>query len=103
MQLVDVARGGDECAAFFRTFEDYYSQLREEVHRAHERTGTATVGEILEELSASRSPSVQLKRAMLFPEFPSRMDVLVAAVLKEAGVTPRREGKRIVLDPVAQK
>jgi glyoxylase-like metal-dependent hydrolase (beta-lactamase superfamily II) len=103
MQLVDVARGGDECVAFFRTFEDYYSQLREEVLRAHERAGTATVGDILEELCASRSPAVQLKRAMLFPEFPSRMDVLVAAVLKEAGVTPRREGKRIVLDPIAQK
>ncbi|MBI5118743.1 MBL fold metallo-hydrolase [Candidatus Poribacteria bacterium] len=98
-QIADVARGREECASFFGTFHEYYSSLKKEALSAHSRIGDSTVAEIVEELGASRSPGVQLKKAMKFPDFPSRMDVLVASVLKEAGVRPRKEGKRIVLSP----
>lgn len=83
-------------------FENYYAQAKKEVLSAHGRAGEPTVSEILEELSASRDPAVQLKSAMKFPNFPSRMNVLVARVLKESGVIPRREGKKIILSPVKQ-
>ncbi|OPL13139.1 MAG: hypothetical protein AVO39_10865 [delta proteobacterium MLS_D] len=100
IELADIAQGRDRCVDFFSMFENYYKELKNEVLSAHSRTGEATVAEILEELLASRAPSVRLKKAMQFPQFPSRMDVLVAKVLKDAGVTPRHEGKRIVLAPV---
>jgi glyoxylase-like metal-dependent hydrolase (beta-lactamase superfamily II) len=98
-QLADAVRGKDACAAFFGTFEDYYRMLQEEVISAHRRIGPSTVGEIVEELRASPAPAVRLKCGLKWPAFPSRMDVLVASVLKEAGVTPERQGNRIVLPP----
>ncbi len=99
-QVADAIRGRNECAAFFGTFENYYRDLKQEALAAHARIGDATVGEIVEELGTSKNSSVQLKKAMVFPKFPSRMDVLVSSVLRERGAKPRKEGKRIVLSPV---
>jgi glyoxylase-like metal-dependent hydrolase (beta-lactamase superfamily II) len=98
-QLADAIRGKAACRAFFGAFEDYYRTLREEVGAAHRRIGRATVGEIVEELRGSPQAAVRMKSAMKFPAFPSRMDVLVASVLKESGVKPDPEGERIVLSP----
>ena len=56
-----------------------------------------TPREIVEELDSSGNDAVRLKRGMLWPAVPSRMDVLVAHVLKNAGISPVREGSRIVL------
>ena len=99
IQLVDVARGGEECVAFFACFEDYYHRLRREVLASHSRIGEATVPEILEEFCSSRDPAVLLKAAMRFPDFPNRNDVLVARVLKESGAPRRREGERVLFAP----
>lgn len=98
-QLADAVRGRSACEAFFGTFEDYYGTLVEEVLSAHRRIGPATVGDIVEEVRASPAPAVRLKTALKWPAFPSRIDVLVASVLKEAGVKPERQGNRIVLPP----
>jgi glyoxylase-like metal-dependent hydrolase (beta-lactamase superfamily II) len=97
LQLIDVARGKKESEAFLKVFHDYYAMLRHEVMTAHARTGDAEVRDIVKELSGSMNPAVQFKQALLWPRMPSRMDVLVAGVLKEAGVKPRREGKKIIL------
>jgi hypothetical protein len=57
------------------------------------------VKDIVKELSGSVNPAVQFKQAIPWPNIPSRMDVLVSSILKEAGVKPRREGKKIILSP----
>lgn len=99
VQLVDAARGSQECAAFYRCLGGLFEELKREVIAAHARIGEATVPEILEEMSASRNPAVVMKMAMTFPEFPNRTDVLVARVLKETEAARRREGDRILFAP----
>ncbi|MBN1364148.1 MAG: MBL fold metallo-hydrolase [Syntrophaceae bacterium] len=97
LQLIDVSEGKEESEAFLKVFYDYYNMLKHEVMTVHARTGDAEVKNIVEELSGSQNPAVQFKQELLWPQMPSRMDVLVASVLKEAGVKPRQEGKRIIL------
>jgi glyoxylase-like metal-dependent hydrolase (beta-lactamase superfamily II) len=98
-QMADEIRGKKDCEAFLSTFHDYYSDLKKGVGEAHAKVGAAEVKDIVEELTASPNAAVQFKKALFFPNFPSRMDVLVAGILKEAGVRPRREGKKIILSP----
>lgn len=98
-QLGDEIRGKEKCEAFLRTFYNYYSDLKKGVEEAHARIGEAQVKDIVEELSALPNAAVQFKKALFFPDFPSRMDVLVAEILKEAGVRPRKEGDKILLAP----
>ena len=99
MQIVDIARGKDECIAFYRFFEDYYTALRDEVLRALSRLGEATVPEMVEEFEASREPHARFKTIATFPKLPSRVDVMVANVMKEAGIPRRKEGDRIIFSP----
>jgi len=96
VQVADMAQGKDECVTFYALFESYYTQLKDETLTALNRLGSATVAEVVEELEGSTNPSVTLKKGLRFPNFPSRMDVLAATVLKEAGIKPRKEGSRIV-------
>ena len=103
IQLIEYAVGKDQCIRFFSTFHSYYQQLKKEVLAAHEKVGRATVGKIVKELEKSSNPAVKLKTALVFPQVPSRMDVLVASVLKEAGAVPVRERGKIVIDPVGIK
>lgn len=98
LQTRDIFRGREECAAFFGLFEDYYRRLQEQVRLAHRRLGRAEIGDIVEELSASKDPAMRFKAAMRFPDFPSRLDVLAAGVLRDDGVRPVKEGDRIVFD-----
>jgi glyoxylase-like metal-dependent hydrolase (beta-lactamase superfamily II) len=99
LEMVDMVKGQDECSAFLRMWESYYTQLREETLAAHKRIGEATVPEIVQELSKSTNPAVVFKKAIAFPVRPSRMGVMVASILKETGVKPRKEGNRIVFAP----
>lgn len=99
MEMVDMARGGDECARFFGAFEDLYSRLKENVLSAHARTGEATIPEITEELRSIDEPANNMRKAMKFQRIPGRLDVLVAVVLKEAGAVSRREGERVLFSP----
>ncbi len=101
-QLGDEIRGKDKCEAFLRTFHKYYSDLKKGVGDAHARVGAAEVKDIVEELNALPNAAVQFKKALFFPDFPSRMDVLVAEILKETGVKPRREGNKILLAPLGR-
>jgi glyoxylase-like metal-dependent hydrolase (beta-lactamase superfamily II) len=103
IQLIDYVTGKDECIKFFSTFKLYYQQLKQEVLTAHVRVGRATIDDIVKELAASSNPAIKLKAAMTFPQLPSRMDVLVASVLREAGAIPVKEGRKIVIDPVLSK
>ncbi len=99
MELVDVARGREECIRFFGAFEDLYSCLRDDVLTAHTRAGEATIPEITEELRAIDEPAINQRKAMKFQRIPGRLDVLVAVVLKEAGAVSRREGERVLFSP----
>jgi len=96
-QLIDVARGKKESESFLQAFHDYYKMLKDGVINAHAGTGDAEVRDIVEELSGLKNPAVRFKQALVWPRIPSRMDVLVASVLKETGVKPVREGKKRIL------
>lgn len=100
IQLIEYAKTAEECKAFFNFYNSYYSEMKKEVLAAHSRAGKATVGEIVDELLKSSNKYVKFKAAMEFPKFPSRMDVLVAQVLKEAGADPLKEGEKILFSPV---
>jgi glyoxylase-like metal-dependent hydrolase (beta-lactamase superfamily II) len=99
MEMVDVARGREECVRFFGAFEALYSNLRDDVLSAHARTGEATIPQITEELRSIDEPANNLRKAMKFQRIPGRLDVLVAVVLKEAGAVNRREGERVLFSP----
>jgi len=99
IQVADAAWGNEECQAFFRFFEDYYVALKGEVLDALARLGEATVPELVEEFKSSGDPYARVKIALVFPKLPSRVDVLVANVMKEAGIPHRKEGNRILFRP----
>jgi glyoxylase-like metal-dependent hydrolase (beta-lactamase superfamily II) len=99
MEMVDVARGREECARFFGAFEDLYSRLRDDVLIAHARTGEATIPDITEELRAIDEPALNQRKKMRFQRIPGRLDVLVAVALKEAGAVSRRDGERVLFSP----
>jgi len=96
IEVVDVARGREECMTMLGFFEDYYAALKREVLDALARLGEATVPEMVEEFQGSSDPCARLKTALVFPRIPSRVDVLVANVMKEAGLPRRMEGDRIL-------
>jgi glyoxylase-like metal-dependent hydrolase (beta-lactamase superfamily II) len=99
LQALDLVCGREDCAGFYRFFREYYQVLRDEVLQALARLKEAALPEIVEEFYGSVHPYVQFKKLIAFPRLPSRTEVMVANVLKEAGATPRREGKRIVFRP----
>ena len=96
LEVADMARGREECVAMLGFFEEYYGALRREVLDALTRLGEATVPELVEEFKGSSDPCARLKTALVFPKIPSRVDVMVANVMKEDGLPRRREGNRIL-------
>ncbi len=99
LQLVDLARGQEECVAYYSFFGNYYSVIKNEVLVALSKLGEATVKEIIKELKKSEEPEMKLKIALKFPEVPSRLDILVAFVLKETNAPRRKVGKKILFKP----
>jgi hypothetical protein len=51
---------------------------------------------MLEEYLGSGTPLANFRKAMTFLKWPNRNNVLVAAVLKKAGVPCRQRGNRLV-------
>ncbi len=98
-QLVDVARGQQQCVAFYRMWVDYFRALREETLLAASRIGEATVPEIVRELAKSADRNVAFKLGLTLPNIPSTAEMLVVRVLLEAGAQRRVEGDRILLVP----
>lgn len=96
LQFADAARGRDECVAFYRTFEDFYIELRDETLAAHARLGEATIPEIAAALFASDKRAVAFKKHL---PFPSRPEVLVTHVMRESGAGRRKAGDRILFTP----
>ena len=100
IQLVDVARGRDECVAFYEMWVEYFTTLREEVLTAHFRIGEADVHEIAEELRKSKNKNTVFKLSLSLPYIPSVPETLVAKVLAENGASMRVEGDRILFRPI---
>ena len=88
--------GRDDCVRFYDFFERYHRALKDETLKALARLGEVTVPEIVEEFKASKNPYAQFKAAAVFPDLPSRIEVMVANVLKENKATRRIEGDRIL-------
>lgn len=100
IQLVDAARGSEECMAFYGMWVDYYTSLKNEVLLAHSRIGEADVFEIVEELGKSKNKNVAFKMDLTMPNIPSSPEMLVAKVMMEAGASRRVDGERITFAPV---
>lgn len=84
IQLTDVARGRRQCIDFFAVFERLFSQLRSTVLDVHDKLGESTIPQIVEGLLEIDNPAMRFKKALKFERIPSRIDVLVATVLREA-------------------
>jgi glyoxylase-like metal-dependent hydrolase (beta-lactamase superfamily II) len=95
LQVVDTFEGSD-CAEFYSFFETYYLALKNEVLAALKRNREATVHEIIQELKNSKDPYIQFKVFIGLPKGPSRLEILVANVLKEARIPKRKEGDKII-------
>ena len=96
IQLVDIARGKEECVRFFHTYERYFIAIKQVVLKILKKLGSATVSDIVEQIKYSNHPAVKMKVALKFPNIPSRLDVLVACVLKENKIPHKKIGKKIV-------
>jgi len=95
IQEKDVVEGTEECVTFYRFFEDYYTVLKDTVLDALSRLGRATVPQLVEEFQGASHPYARFKCAARFPRVPSRLDVLVANVLKEESILSKREGNNV--------
>ena len=95
-----MARGRDECLAFYQMWIDYFTALREEILIAHSRIGEATVDEIVEEFRKSSNKNVVFKFSLFLPNIPSSPEMLVTKVLLEGGASKRVEGGRTLFQPL---
>ena len=102
VQLKEIAVGEDECAAFFRMYEDYYRDLMAATMDVHKRINEATVEEIVAELGKETNKNVVFKMALGLPHAPSRPSVMVANILRESGAIRRVVDGKILFTP-AQK
>jgi len=95
LQTVDKIEGADQCAAYYAFFGDYYRALKGEVLDALARLKSATVPQLIEEFKGSPNPCCRFKTLLEFPRLPSRLDVMVADVLREEQIPRRLEGNQI--------
>ena len=96
IQLADIAKNKEECVRFFHTYERYFIAIKQVVLKILKKLGSATVSDIVEQIKYSNHPAVKMKVALKFPNIPSRLDVLVACVLKENKIPHKKIGKKIV-------
>jgi glyoxylase-like metal-dependent hydrolase (beta-lactamase superfamily II) len=96
LQLQDTFEGGATCAAYFSLWESYYQGMKDEVLGILKQRGEATVHQIIKDFKASKNPYARFKTLMKFPQLPSRMDVMIANVLREGKIPKRKEGSKII-------
>lgn len=96
LQCADTLEGPEACASFYAFFESYYRALKDEVLAILQRRGAATVHQIIKDFKKSRNPHVHFKTMLAFPRIPSRLDVMVAVILKEEQIPRKKEGSRIL-------
>jgi len=96
LQLQDTFEGSEQCAAYYSLWESYYRGMKSEVLSILERRGEATVHQLIADFKASKNPYARFKVLMKFPRLPSRLDVMVANVLKEANISRRKEGSKTI-------
>lgn len=85
---------------FFDFFCTYYKEMKKEILAAHHRIGRATIDDIVKELLKSENKYIKFKASIKWPELPSRLDVTVAVVLRDAGTSPIEVNGKIVIDPI---
>jgi len=96
LQLKDTFEGSEQCAAYYSLWESYYKGMKSEVLTILQRRGEATVHQLISDFKVSENPYAHFKVLMKFPQLPSRLDVMVANVLKEANIPRRKEGSKII-------
>jgi len=96
LQLEDTFEGSDKCAAYYSLWEAYYKGMKSEVLAILQRRKEATVHQLISDFKVSKNPYAHFKVLMKFPQLPSRLDVMVANVLREANIPRRKEGSKII-------
>ena len=91
-----MAKGKAECVAFLKMFEDYYISLKDEVLSALSKLKKASIPDIMKEVKKSDHQAVKLKVALKLPKFPSRLDILVAVVLRDLKIPWVKQAKRVL-------
>ena len=99
LQLVDVAKGPDECVSFYQMWEEYFVQLKQEAMTAHSKIGEASIDDILEELGKSTNQHVSFYFGCIPPYLPGCPPLLPTRILDEAGASSRVVGDRILFTP----
>lgn len=96
LQMKDTFEGAEQCAAYYTLWETYYQGMKDEVLGILKRRGEATVHQIIADFKASKNPHARFKVLMKFPQLPSRLDVMVANVLRENNIPKRKDGSKII-------
>jgi hypothetical protein len=102
VELVDCARGKEECVAHFKMWLAYFTNLWDGAVKAHAALGEATVTEILEELRKSTNKYVVFKMGLKPPQCPIRPENIIVNVLKETGAERRVDKGRILFKPAVR-
>jgi hypothetical protein len=102
LELVDMARGQQDCVDFYRMWLDAFGAWWDGVIKAHAALGEATVSEIIAEMSKSTNKYVKFKLAIGMPRLPSSADMLVAKVLMETGAKRHVKGGQITFTPAVK-
>ena len=99
VELVDVARGKEECTDFYRMWVNYFSALKQETLMAHLRIGEATVPEIVEELRKSTNKNMLFKLGLAKSGAFSNPGIFVAEILAENRTLRWIDGERMLFVP----
>lgn len=96
LQMQDTFEGAEQCAAYYALWETYYQGMKDEVLGILKRRGEATVHQIIADFKSSKNPHARFKVLMKFPQLPSRLDVMVANVLRENNIPKKKDGSKII-------
>jgi len=102
VELVDCARGKQECTDLFKMWIAYFSAFWDEAIKAHAAVGEATVSEILAELMKSTNKYIVFKMGLKPPQCPIRPENIVINMLNETGAKRRVDKGRMLFTPVVQ-
>jgi len=93
LQTSDYIQGKDAIIEFFRGFSGYYREIRDTILDVHKNLGRATIEEIVGVLKKSDSQAVQMKLKLDAPRFLSWIEISVASILREAGISEENKGE----------
>ena len=99
VEILDYAKGKDQCIAHYKMWLAYFSNMWDEVVRVHKALGEATVDEIMAELKKSTNKYVKFRMGFPTSACPIKFEITIATVLQETGAKRRVDKGRILFTP----